>query len=171
MLDAIKQQVGQGALDLFLDLIGVKDIMNCFKGDVSGCLWMVVGALPFGKFVKLGKAIPVIKKLIGKIKNIKEAVQNSRFGAKLDNVLHPAGCTCGQVMSRSGSGAFKQADWRPSVVSAGHMWRVVADVCSLQIVNGRKPINWRYAGGKWRIGDPARMPKGWKYGDIHFTER
>ena len=171
LLDAIKQQVGQDALDLLLDLIGVKDVLDCFKGEVSACLWAAAGALPLGKIAKLGKAIPVIKKLIGKIDNIKDAVRNSRFGSKLDNVLHPASCVRGRPATWSGTATFQQAAWRPSTLSEGSVWRTVVNICSLQIVNGRKPINWRYAGGKWRDGDPARMPKDWKHGDIYFSDR
>lgn len=39
-----------------------------------------------------------------------------------------------------------------------------------QKINGRYPINARYAGGFWRNGDPAKMPEGWPYGKIRFTE-
>ncbi|WP_236627211.1 HNH endonuclease [Corynebacterium ureicelerivorans] len=41
-----------------------------------------------------------------------------------------------------------------------------------QKINGRNPINARFAGNKWRDGDPAKMPPGFheKHGDIYFTD-
>ncbi|WP_246459540.1 polymorphic toxin-type HINT domain-containing protein [Streptomyces himalayensis] len=43
----------------FLELIGVRDAIDCAQGSVSGCVWTAVGFLPVGR---LGKAASLIKK-------------------------------------------------------------------------------------------------------------
>ncbi|WP_295643643.1 HNH endonuclease [uncultured Corynebacterium sp.] len=179
LLDAIKQQVGQDALDLLLDLIGVKDVLDCFKGDVSACLWAAAGALPLGKIAKLGKAIPVIKKLIGKIGDIKATVRNSRFRAALDDALMPAGCVASGGAAWSGKATFVPAVWSPTTIGGSPTWLTVAGKCpflpSVVKIPGtnRYPINARYAGGKWRNGDVSKMPPGFheKYDDIYFNDK
>ncbi|WP_186276852.1 HNH endonuclease [Corynebacterium anserum] len=179
LLDAIKQHVGQEALDVLLDLIGVTDVLNCFKGEVSACLWAAVGALPFGKIAKLGKAIPVFKKLISKISDIKSAVRNSRFRAILDDALMPAGCAVSHGAIWWGRVTTESAVWSPTITVDYLRWLTVAKKCPLppSVVKvpgtNRYPINARYAGGKWRNGDISRMPPGFreKYGDIYFNEK
>lgn len=71
VIESIREIIGKEALNLILDLIGVTDAINCFKGDVAGCLWTALNFLPVGKLVKMGKAIPAVKKLIGKLPDIK----------------------------------------------------------------------------------------------------
>ncbi|WJY73729.1 HNH endonuclease [Corynebacterium auriscanis] len=171
LLDTIKQQIGQESLDLLLDLVGVKDVLNCVKGEVSACLLAAVGALPIGKNVKFGRAIPALRKLIGKIDNIKDAIRNSRFSSTLDNVLYPSNCVGGRQAAWSATVTLQQTVWHPTTLPEGNLWRTVVNLCSLQLVNGRKPINSRYADGNWRDGDPSRMPKGWIYDDIPFNKR
>ncbi|AKK03957.1 ALF repeat-containing protein [Corynebacterium epidermidicanis] len=75
MLETIKEKIGKEALDLILDLIGVTDAINCFKGDIAGCLWTAVNFLPVGKIFKAGKAIGAIRILIGKVPEIKKALE------------------------------------------------------------------------------------------------
>lgn len=161
LLDAIKQQVGQDALDLLLDLIGVKDVLDCFKGDVSACLWAAAGALP------LGKAIPVIKKLIGKIGDIKATMKNSRFSNALDKALKPGSCV--RPSAWSGAVTLAPAVWKVNANTAGGIWRNVVDECRLRLVNGRKPIGYKDAGSTWRHEQKAKIPDHIQrnYGDIH----
>lgn len=141
--------------------------MNCFKGDVSGCLWMVVGALPFGKFVKLGKAIPVINKLIGKISDIKATMKNSRFGNVLDKALNPGLCV--KPSAWPGAVTLAPAVWTINANTTQQIWRNVVDECRLRLVNGRKPIRYRDAGSTWRHQQKTKIPDHIQrtYGDIH----
>ncbi|MEV7138127.1 RHS repeat domain-containing protein [Streptomyces tauricus] len=41
----------------FLELIGVRDAIDCAKGSVSGCVWTAVGLLPVGKLAKAAKLV------------------------------------------------------------------------------------------------------------------
>ncbi|KAB3523274.1 hypothetical protein GC425_01815 [Corynebacterium sp. zg254] len=179
LLEAIKQQVGPEALDVLLDVVGIKDVLDCFKGDVSGCLWAAVGALPVGKIAKLGKALPVMKKLVGKIGDIKATLATSRFRAVLDDALVPAGCVLQRGAGWVRSTPHGQQEWLAGRPGRAPPWSPVVKKCPIppgvKKVPGtnRYPINARYAGGKWRNGDVSRMPKGFheKYGDIYFSER
>lgn len=178
LLDAIKDNIGQEALDLLLDLMGVTDVLNCFKGDVGACLWAAAGALPLGKLAKMGKALPVLRKLIGKIGDIKKSVRNSRFKAALDDALIPAACAASRQSTWSG-----HVSYAPAVRGLGpgtdSGWHQIASRCpyppTVQRIGltNRYPINARYAGGKWRNGDVSKMPLGFykKYDDIYFNDR
>lgn len=94
MLDIIKAQIGQEALDLVLDIIGVKDVLDCMKGQISGCLMAAVGLIPWTKLGKVALAMPAIRKLAGKTGSILEAFMK-RSGAlanKLDNARNTPAC-------------------------------------------------------------------------------
>ena len=94
MLDIIKAQIGQEALDLVLDIIGVKDVLDCMKGQISGCLMAAVGLIPWTKLGKVALAMPAIRKLAGKTGSILEAFKK-RSGAlanKLDNARNTPAC-------------------------------------------------------------------------------
>lgn len=174
-LDKIRNAIGKENLDLILDLIGVGDVLKCFRGQVSGCLWAAVGILPIGKAAKIAKAMPAIRRLIAKTGDIKHAFQYSRVKAALDDALIPAACrVAGTVAYAAGTPTYTPAIYRPSTQIANPYARA-ASRCpyppSVQKINGRYPINARYAGGVWRDGAPAKMPKGWPYDDIHFSDR
>lgn len=94
MLDIIKGQIGKEALDLVLEIIGVTDVLNCMKGQISGCLMAAVGLIPWTKLGKVALAMPAIRKLAGKTGSILEAFKK-RSGAlanKLDNARNTPAC-------------------------------------------------------------------------------
>lgn len=43
----------------FLELIGIRDAIECAKGSVSACVWTAVGLLPVGKLAKAAKLVKV----------------------------------------------------------------------------------------------------------------
>ncbi|MFS0212382.1 HNH endonuclease [Corynebacterium striatum] len=171
-LDKIRSAIGKDTLDLILDLIGVGDVLKCFRGDFSGCIWAAVGVFPIGKAAKIAKAMPAIRKLIAKSGEIKRAFQYSWVKAALDDALIPAACRIGGVAA-TGAVTYSNAIYRTP--AAPNTYITAASKCpippTVKKINGRYPINARYAGGVWRNGDPAKMPKGWPYGDIHFSDR
>ncbi|MEJ6014593.1 hypothetical protein WG936_12235, partial [Corynebacterium sp. H127] len=75
VLEILKEQIGKEALNLILDLIGVTDAINCFKGDIAGCLWTAVNFLPVGKLLKAGKAVSAVRKLLGQVPEIRKALE------------------------------------------------------------------------------------------------
>jgi RHS repeat-associated protein len=44
--------VQPGGPAALLEMLGVQDALDCANGSVSGCLWTVAGAIPFGKIAK-----------------------------------------------------------------------------------------------------------------------
>lgn len=174
-LDKIRNAIGKENLDLILDLIGVGDVLKCFRGQFNGCIWAAVGILPIGKAAKIAKAMPAIRRLIAKSGDIKHAFQYSRVKAALDDALIPVACRVARTVAyTAGTPTYTPAIYRPTAGSIS-LYATAASRCpyppSVQQINGRYPINARYAGGVWRDGDPAKMPKGWPYGDIHFSDR
>ncbi|MDK4331232.1 HNH endonuclease [Corynebacterium accolens] len=175
VLQKIKDAIGKESLDLILDLIGVTDVLKCFHGEVSGCLWTAVGLLPIGKAGKLIKAIPAIRKLIGKTGAIKRAIQYSPVKAALDDALIPAACAgLGVATYRTQHLTIRSGVYRTPAPGT-HSYATIASKCKYPstvkpLPNGRYPINGRYAGGLWRNGDRSLMPENWPYGDIPFTK-
>lgn len=171
-LDKIRSAIGTDTLDLILDIIGVGDVLKCFRGDFSGCIWAAVGVFPIGKAAKIAKAIPAIRKLIAKTGEIKRAFQYSRVKAALDDALIPAACRIGGVAA-TGAVTYSNAIYR-TPAAAQNTYITATSKCpipsTVKKINGRYPINARFAGGFWRNGDPAKMPKGWPYGKIRFTK-
>ena len=171
-LDKIRSAIGTDTLDLILDIIGVGDVLKCFRGDFSGCIWAAVGVFPIGKAAKIAKAIPAIRKLIAKTGEIKRAFQYSRVKAALDDALIPAACRIGGVAA-TGAVTYSNAIYRTP--AAQNTYITAASKCpipsTVKKINGRYPINAQYAGGIWRNGDPAKMPKDWPYGKIRFSDR
>lgn len=100
VMESIREIIGKEALNLILDLIGVTDVVNCFKGDISGCLWTALNFLPVGKFIKMGKAIPAVKKLIGKLPDIKR-VMGAKSAARAQRVEHSLTATAACVVAGS----------------------------------------------------------------------
>lgn len=174
ILQKIKDIIGKESLDLILDLIGVTDVLKCFHGEISGCLWTAVGLLPIGKAGKLIKALPAVRKLIGRAKDIKRAIEYSPIKAALDDALIPAACATLRLSNvRFRNTAAHLGTYR-TPAPGQHSYAIVASKCkyppTVKAINGRFPINGQYAGGKWRNGDPDLMPKDWSYGDIYFTD-
>ncbi|WP_078851461.1 polymorphic toxin-type HINT domain-containing protein [Streptomyces sp. NRRL S-237] len=62
-LDFLVENGGQIIVDLLFE-----DIKNCItEGDFESCFWAVVGALPWGKALKLIKEMPAITKAVSRI--------------------------------------------------------------------------------------------------------
>lgn len=179
VLQKLKDAIGQESLDLILDLIGVKDVLKCFHGEVSGCLWTAVGLLPVGKAGKLLKGLPAVRKLIGKTGEIKRAFQYSPLKAALDDALIPVGCVVVSGTAFNWLGKSPGKSYTDEFGSnfeyqfAARKCPIPSSVQRVGIFN-RYPINARYAGGKWRNNDPSLMPPGFleKYpGGIDFNEK
>lgn len=114
ILESIKATIGQEALDLLLDFIGVTDVVNCFHGEFSGCLWTAVSLFPASKILKAGKAIPALRKLLSKTGEVRDLLRARRVehSAKL-NQLHSIP-SCGAISLRSA------AVTRPNIQFAVH---------------------------------------------------
>ena len=162
LLDTMKDVIGKEALDLILDVVGITDIQNCFKGQISGCIWDAVGALPFGKMFKIAKAMPALRKLVSKAGDIRDAfkARKARVSPALDKVTTPPACLrragfTGNETYRFATAEeakttdtqFKYADWRAPWSGFTH----VAEVCNIPTTvvytpQGRAPLMARYAG-------------------------
>ena len=165
----MKDVIGKEALDLILDVVGITDIQNCFKGQISGCIWAAVGALPFGKMFKIAKAMPALRKLVSKAGDIRDAykARKARVSPALDRVTTPpgflrrAGFTGNEAYSFVTVGdsgttdmQFDYAGWRNSW--AGFIQ--VADKCNIPDTvvytpQGRAPKMAEYAGKP-----PSKLP-------------
>ena len=89
VLDAIKEAIGKEALSILLDFIGVTDVINCFKGEISGCLWTALSFIPGGAIVKFGKglkAASAIRKLLAKLPDVKKLL-SVRKQQKADRLI------------------------------------------------------------------------------------
>ena len=89
VLDAIKETIGKEALNILLDFIGVTDVINCFKGEISGCLWTALSFIPGGAIVKFGKglkAASAIRKLLAKLPDVKKLL-SVRKQQKADRLI------------------------------------------------------------------------------------
>lgn len=85
LMDIIKAEIGQKALDIVLGFIGVTDVLDCIGGQVSACLMAAVGLTPWGKMGKVALALPAIRKLAGKTDSILAAFKK-RSGAAADRL-------------------------------------------------------------------------------------
>lgn len=119
------------------------------------------------------KAMPAIRRLIAKSGEIKRAFQYSWVKAALDDALIPAACRIGGVAA-TGAVTYSNAIYR-TPAAAQNAYVAAASKCpipsTVKKINGRNPINARFAGGFWRNGDPSKMPADWKYGAIPFTKK
>lgn len=97
LLDIIKERIGPAALSLLLGLVGVTDLVNCFKGQISGCLWTLVGVVPVGK---IAKAAPIVRRLISKSDEIVDALHSRRAlkGRQLDEIRNLPACGVNPVL-------------------------------------------------------------------------
>lgn len=120
LLEIIKHQIGQDALNLILDIIGVTDLLNCFKGSLSGCVWTAVGVLPIGKAAKIAKAAPALRKLVGKTDEIADALRqrNTLRAQQLDNIRSAPACAVATVVSAATPPTYRTAQHAPSASAA-----------------------------------------------------
>ena len=97
LLDIIKERIGPAALSLLLDLVGITDLENCFKGQISGCLWTLVGVVPAGK---MAKAAPIVRRLISKSDEIVDALHSRKAlkGRQLDEIRSLPACGVNPVL-------------------------------------------------------------------------
>lgn len=121
--------------------------------------------------------MPAIRRLIAKAGNIKHAFSNSHVTKALNEALNPVACRIrGTIAHTAGTPTYAPAIYRPTAGTTGP-YATAASQCpipsTVQKVGpfNRNPINAEFAGGFWRDGDPARMPKDWEFGPIRFTER
>ena len=91
LLDIIKERIGPAALSLLLNLVGVTDLVNCFKGQISGCLWTLVGVIPAAK---IAKAAPIVRRLISKTDEIVDALHSRKTlkSRQLDEIHNLPAC-------------------------------------------------------------------------------
>lgn len=142
--------------------MGITDIQNCMKGQISGCVWAAIGALPFGKMFKVAKARPALRKLIGKAGDIRDALKSrkTRVSKALDKATTPAGCVLrgaswsGSVTGSPGTApAANRADGDDRFTQLGwsHPSYTQVAKCPLRASvkytpQGRPPVLARYAG-------------------------
>lgn len=116
VMDTIKGVIGAEALDLILDVLGVTDVLKCFQGSASSCLWAAVGLLPLGKAVKMAKALPAFRKLIGKVGDVRAALnaRKTQRTRNIDDAITGAGCTmsAANYRSRDTDSVFTFASYR-----------------------------------------------------------
>ncbi|MFD5869437.1 HNH endonuclease [Corynebacterium sp. NPDC060344] len=182
LLDTLREVVGPAALALILDVLGITDIQNCFKGQLSGCLWTAVGLLPVGKLAKVAKAMPALRKLLGKAGEVRAALsgRGKRVSDALARVTTPPGC---RVVGAAHGGdvvfEFPRQFEVPGGDDGSRQFVIipVADICGIPDtvakVNGRYPINAKYAGANWKFGNEGQIPDHIleTYGNIAFTEK
>lgn len=129
ILDIIKKRIGPQALELLLDLVGVTDLVNCFHGQVSGCLWTLVGAIPIGKIAKSGR---ILRQLISKSDDIIDALHSRKAlrSRQLDKIRKIPACpTIGLAKLTS-----------PSTYRTAHLGTISYVSLSLQFVSNRCSI-------------------------------
>ena len=97
LLDIIKERIAPTALTLLLDLVGITDLVNCFKGQISGCLWTLVGVIPAGK---IAKAAPIVRRLISKTDEIVDALHSRKTlkGRQLKEIHNLPACGVNLVL-------------------------------------------------------------------------
>lgn len=136
LMDILKEKLGPAALDLILDLVGVTDVLNCFKGAVSGCLWTIVGILPIGKAAMLAKAAPALRKLVSKSDEIADALRSRTVlrDKQLDNVRNVPLCSVISGARNTGSPNFTFANYT-SLPSYGANFLFINDKrCSIRSI-------------------------------------
>lgn len=108
LLDIIKERIGPAALSLLLGLVGVTDLVNCFKGQISGCLWTLVGVVPVGN---IAKAAPIVRRLISKSDEIVDALHSRKAlkGRQLDEIRNLPACPAFRPASYSPATTFRPA--------------------------------------------------------------
>lgn len=87
--EAIKHHVGEEGLALIKDIIGITDFENCIGGSLSGCGWTAIGLFG-GKLFQMGaKAVKnsgKLRRIFGKIPDIRNSMRTSRAAKKTDRI-------------------------------------------------------------------------------------
>lgn len=175
---AIEASVGSKILNLLKEFFGINDIVGCFNGSTSACLWALTAVIPP---LKVLKALPVIRKLMGSVGKIKAVLVagKDRFTQALDRVLSPAACLF--TPSAYGGGVvFHNAVHTTTAPNAqetgkGRGWGQffqIAKKCTIldsvsRLPNGRYPINAKYAGKEY---DKLSQELKDEYTALYFTD-
>lgn len=84
--DAIKLHIGDTAVELIKDILGITDVENCVRGSASACAWVAAGVVG-GKFLQIGgkflKNKRVIRKLLRKLPDIRDSMRSSFVTTKV----------------------------------------------------------------------------------------
>ncbi|WP_200450347.1 hypothetical protein [Corynebacterium macginleyi] len=140
ILESIKEAIGKEALNLLLDFIGVTDVINCFHGEISGCLWTAVSLLPVSKLLKAGKAIPVLRRLLSKTGEIRHllSARRAEHSTKLKE-LHNIP-SCGLVSLSSSTSPKNRVQFALNSTSFLERLRfeeIVSTKCTVGSLSGR----------------------------------
>lgn len=162
MLDIIKAQIGQEALDLVLDIIGVKDVLDCMRGHLSSCFMAAVETIPLTKLGAVALAMPAVRKLIGKTEAILQAFKKRSVtrSNKLDNALNTPACPVNFNASYAAqTPVFVFSVLRTDGVGSGSWFtNVVILKCSIRAT---ATIPFR-GGNYYRLGTGTLLPLGGK---------
>lgn len=150
LLDIIKERIGPAALSLLLDLVGVTDLVNCFKGQISGCLWTLVGVIPAGKIVK---AAPIVRRLISKSDEIVDALHSRKAlrGRQLDEIRNLPACPVITGIRNATTPTFQTARFSP------------ASTLSFLLANNKCSVRSSAA-------EPFRGSSYYRLNALHFTK-
>ena len=118
--DFIKEEIGPAALTAIQEITGYADVMACFGGEVSGCLWLIAGAFPIGKAAAAVKAAPALRQLIAKSGTIFERWKEAK-AARVNAVESAASCALTRRMARTSE---KPVNCKDIAVSTTHAYRV-----------------------------------------------
>ena len=133
LLDIIKERIGPAALSLLLNLVGITDLVNCFKGQISGCLWTLVGVIPAGK---IAKAAPIVRRLISKSDEIVDALHSRKAlkGRQLKEIHNLPACGVNLVLYST------DITYRPAqfthVGPHTHLFQFVSNRCIVKSIAG-----------------------------------
>ena len=151
LLDIIKERIGPAALSLLLDLVGVTDLVNCFKGQISGCLWTLVGVIPAGK---IAKAAPIVRRLISKSDEIVDALHSRRAlkGRQLDEIRNLPACGVNPVLYSTDI-TYRTARFTHSGPHT-HLFHFVSNRCAVKSI----------------VDQPFRGSSYYRLNALHFTK-
>ncbi|MEL4153593.1 ALF repeat-containing protein [Corynebacterium bovis] len=128
-LDVLKETVGQQALDLLLDIIGVNDLLDCAKGELSGCLLTLLNFA--GPIVKVGfkvaRNFSTIRWIISKVDDVAAAWKTRKAARvkKADAVFDAPACAM-RPARFSGPARMLTAGYRWAAAGAGVLRQVAA---------------------------------------------
>ncbi|MFE1514492.1 hypothetical protein ACFWIG_07535, partial [Corynebacterium bovis] len=128
-LDVLKETVGQQALDLLLDIIGVNDLLDCAKGELSGCLLTLLNFA--GPIVKVGfkvaRNFSTIRWIISKVDDVAAAWKTRKAARveKAEAVFDAPACAM-RPARFSGPARMLTAGYRWAAAGAGVVRQVAA---------------------------------------------
>ncbi|MDN8578874.1 ALF repeat-containing protein [Corynebacterium bovis] len=128
-LDVLKETVGQQALDLLLDIIGVNDLLDCAKGELSGCLLTLLNFA--GPIVKAGfkvaRNFSTIRWIISKVDDVAAAWKTRKAARvkKAEAVFDAPACAM-RPARFSGPARMLTAGYRWAAAGAGVVRQVAA---------------------------------------------